>query len=186
MGEEKKKKADWKSLLDSDLFSAAGKTQYLVKRAEKIEDKIRSDPKGLTYKETPIHLFPEHPKAPYLQEGAKYADYEINIAYTLNYIQDLKANLRGEKKAAPESIIDRNYIALMAREHYLAEHNKRPAREALLNALEDAIAPDIAQRYGWDQEYVRKGLLEKCVLAMVQAFNKRPELFSIYEKTEKK
>jgi hypothetical protein len=74
----------------------------------------------------------------------------------------------------------------MAREYYLAERNNRPVREPLINALEDAIAPDIADRYGWDQEYVRKGLLEKCALAIVGAFKKRPELFSIYEKTDKK
>ncbi len=186
MTDEQKKKTDWKTLLDSDLFNTAGKTQFLFKRAEKIEKKHRKNPQGLTYKEAPIHLFPEHPKAPYLQEGAKYADYEINIAYTLNYIRDLKADLKGERKASPESVIDRNYIALMAREYYLAEHNRRPVRETLINALLDAATPDIADRYGWDEEYVRKGLLEKCTLAMVQAFNKKPELFSIYEKTEKK
>lgn len=194
MSEEKKKpvekkgsaQKDWKSLLESELFSNAGKTQYLVRQAEDIKKKHRDrSPQGLTYKEAPIHLFPEHPKSPYFQEGSPYADYEVNIAYTLNYILDLKADLKGEPRCKPQSLIDRNYIALMAREYYLAEHNKRPVRETLLNALEDAVAPDIAERYGWDEEYVRKGLLEKCALAMVGAFNKRPELFSIYEKTDK-
>jgi hypothetical protein len=188
--EKKSGEGNWKDLLESDLFKAAGKTQYLFKRAEKIEKKQRKlqrvSDKGLKYKETPIHLFPEHPKAPYLQEGAKYAEYEINIAYMINYLMDLKADLKGDARCSPEALIDRNYIALMARETYLANHNRRPVREQLINALEDAIAPDIAQRYGWDQEYVRKGLLEKCALAMVDAFEKRPQLFSIYEKTEKK
>jgi hypothetical protein len=183
--EEQGEKKDWSSLLDSDLFSNAGKTQHLVRRAESMAEKRQKKPQGLKYKEAPTHLFPEHPKSPYFQEGSPYADYEVNIAYTINFLLDLKAALKGEQRSNPESITDRNYIALMAREHYLAQHNKRPLREVLLNALEDAAAPDIAQRYGWELEYVRKGLLEKCVQAMVGAFNKRPELFSIYEKTEK-
>jgi hypothetical protein len=183
---EKAEGKNWKDLLDSDLFNNAGKTQFLVKRAETVEKKIRQEkPKGLKYKEAPIHLFPEHPKSPYFQEGAQYADYEVNVQYTLNYLMDLKASLKGENRCLPEALIDRNYIALMAREQYLAQRNKRPVREPLINALEDAIAPDIAGRYGWDLEYVRKGLLDKCVLSMVSAFNVKPNLFSIYEKTDK-
>lgn len=182
-----KEKPNFKNLLDGDLFSENGKkekkefnTQVVLRKQEGIRQKLKDQDKK-SYKGFPVHLFPGHLKAPYIEEEGKFSDYEINIAYTANYILDLKSDIKGEAECSKESLLDRMYIALMAR----AKNNieDKVMQETAIKAFEDAIAPDIAERYNWDEEYVRKGLLPACVLAMEKAFKAKPRLLQIYEQT---
>jgi len=180
-------KPDFKDLLAGDLFSENGKkekkafnTQFVLKKQEGIRQKLKKQDKK-SYKGFPVHLFPGHLKAPYIKEEGKFSDYEINIAYTAQYILDLKADMKGEAECPKESLLDRMYIALMARTKNNIED--KVMQENAVRVFEDAIAPDIAERYDWDEEYVRKGILPACVLAMEQAFKAKPRLLDIYEQT---
>jgi hypothetical protein len=156
-------------------------TQVILKKEEKRREKVQ--PRDmLNYSKDITHLFPEHPKSPYLQPGAKYSDYPINVQYTIQFILDLKADMKGEADCSPESLVEREYIALMARAKVTIKDE--PGKlDAVLKVFEDAITPDIAKRYGWEEEYVRKGLLEKCVYAMFEGFTRKPQLLRIFEQT---
>lgn len=179
-------KPNFKDLLAGDLFSENGKTekktfntQVILKKQEGIRKKLKEQDRS--YEGFPVHLFPGHLKAPYIEAEGKFSDYEINIAYTAQYILDLKSDMKGEAECSKESLLDRMYIALMARTKSTIED--KLTQESAVKIYEDAIAPDIAERYCFDEEYVRKGLLPACVLAMEKAFEAKPRLLEIYEQT---
>ena|GEM_PF-6463373 len=186
MGEQDKRElnGDFKELLNGDLFTSAMNTRIVFKNQERKRKELTPEKRTardqLNYSQDIIHLFPEHPKAPYMQEDTKYSQYPVNIAYTIDFILDVKADKKGEPRCSPEALTERTYIALMARTNI--DYADAPRKkEGTLNMLEDAITPDIAERYGWEQEYVRKGILDKCVAAMIDAFTQKPELLNIFK-----
>jgi hypothetical protein len=183
MGEQ----PNFKELLEGDLFSGNGNgkkkpfnTQVILKKQEDIRQKLKEQDRK-SFKRFPVHLFPGHLKAPYLDKNGRFSEYEINIAYTAHYIYELKTDKKGEADCSAESLLERMYIALMARAKTRVED--KTMQDNAIQVFEDAIAPDIAERYGFDEEYVRKGLLPACVLAMEKAFQAKPRLLEIYEQT---
>ena len=183
MGEQ----INFEELLEGGLFNGNENgekkifnTQVILNKQEKFRKKVKEQTRK-DYKGFPIHLFPGHMKAPYLDKEAKFSDYELNIAYTAHYLFELKSDMKGEASCTEESLVDRMYIALMARAKTTIED--KTLQENATQVFEDAIAPDIAERHGFDEEYVRKGLLPACVLAMEKAFKAKPRLLQIYEQT---
>lgn len=167
---------------------SASRTQVALRREEVRRAKLKA--KGREYKEFPVHLFPSHPKAPYLDRSGIFSEYGINAAYTLQYLLDYRADVRGEpRECSSESLSERTFVALMARARI--NFNDQPLhRDKVVKVFEDAVVSDIVRRYdhlkGWNEYYVRAALLNRCVEAMVEGFSVRYKrvnniLLQIYE-----
>jgi hypothetical protein len=188
---------DFSQLMAGGLFSETakklGNTVVILKKAEERRKNLNGSSKGLAYKTYPLHLFPSHHKAPYIREEGEagtiaariYGRDGANTQYTANFILEYDFDKNGKKLCSEESLVDRVYIALMARQKLNFKDDEKTLFEAQ-KVIEDIIVPSITKRYayldGWNEEYVRLGVLRACVDAMAEAFTKRPSLLKMYEK----
>lgn len=178
------------------------------KAVPKKKKKAKKRASPLTYKEIPIHLFPEHPKAPYMELDWKYAG-ETHVGYTIHFISEFKAYLRGEKRLS-NSLAESVYMALMAdaiinlddkplnpQNSLDREVNDTLARagispqssvqELALHVLSKCTLEEVVERYrekveNWNTEAVQNNMY-RCAHAMARAFREKPALHSMFTKS---
>jgi hypothetical protein len=157
-------------------------TQIILKKEEKRKERIRR--MGQRYEMAPVHLFPEHPEAPYRSKRGIFSGHSLNAAYTAQYLRDYRAGQNGELKSLPkekqryflESISERTYIALMARAR-IEQRADLQIRDNAIKVFEDIVMPDILERYShldkWTERNVREAYLPRCVDVMEEGFSAR-------------
>lgn len=162
---------DFNSVLDN-IFDENGESRKKPEATPKEESPKKPDEKPkdpLSYKGDRVHFFPENPKAPYFTgRDVPLGRYGPNVLYTVNFIMDLELAKKRKAECSKESLTDRTYMALMALEKIVNKDRPHIVCQNLM-VLEDAIVPDIAKRYGWQEENAR-WQLHKGVDAMEQAF----------------
>jgi hypothetical protein len=144
-------------------------TQIILTSEQARRDKLKAEKRDC--KEFPVHLFPGHPKAPYLGRSGLFSA-SINIAYTAEYLRDFRASSEGKPSCSEETLSERTYIALVARA--MIEHTDPVLRDSAIKILEDIIVPDMLERYGhlgYNEDYARGALVPACAKAMEEGFS---------------